>query len=40
MKIELAWQRILDAYGNKGYLDAALEKLQCWTMRLGEWPIA
>ncbi len=26
MKIELAWQRILDAYGNKGYLDAALEK--------------
>jgi outer membrane protein assembly factor BamA len=26
MKIELAWQRILDAYGDKGYLDAALEK--------------
>jgi outer membrane protein assembly factor BamA len=26
MKIELAWQRILDAYGNKGYLDAALDK--------------
>ncbi len=26
MKIELAWQRILDAYGNKGYLDATLDK--------------
>ena len=26
MKIELAWQRILDAYGDKGYLDAAMEK--------------
>jgi outer membrane protein assembly factor BamA len=26
MKIELAWQRILEAYGKKGYLDAALEK--------------
>src|ERR1700690_3161035 len=26
MKIELAWQRILDAYENKGYLDATLDK--------------
>jgi outer membrane protein assembly factor BamA len=26
MKIELAWQRILEAYSKKGYLDAALEK--------------
>jgi outer membrane protein assembly factor BamA len=26
MKVELAWQRILDAYGNKGYLDAELDK--------------
>ncbi len=26
MKIELAWQRILEAYGKKGYLDAAFEK--------------
>lgn len=26
MKIEAAWQNILDAYGKKGYLDAALDK--------------
>ncbi len=26
MKLEVGWQNILDAYGKKGYLDAALEK--------------
>ncbi len=26
MKLEAGWQNILDAYGKKGYLDAALEK--------------